>query len=65
MTVLRTWKRDGTHNLMPFHQAVECLLHNRHDLGDRDRARTIIIAALERGEVVCTNHAEFRLCVRQ
>ncbi len=56
--VRRTWKRDGSVNLMKLPYAIECLYSNQ---GHHTRTRADYRAALLRGEVCETPLATFSL----
>jgi hypothetical protein len=61
-SVVRTWLRDGTQNLMTLGQAVDNLAHNQaDDNGAPEERREAIRRYLLAGRTLRTQHATFAL----
>ena len=62
MTAIRTWKRDGSKNIMDLGVAVENLRRNRRLMpGTKQYDETELRQRLEAAEVLETEHARFSI----
>ena len=63
MDVLRTWKRDGSYNVMTLDAAIGNLFHNGMYMNEQSVrvSQTKIRAKIMAGDEVATRHAVFNL----